>query len=455
MNLASLLLAALALAPQFCLGEEVLAEVQEAQITTGHSATDAGFSSGGIPAMAVNDPAARATFKVISGRPDANSSSLAVLKDGKPANNEDDAGSNFFFAPGDNGGRITVDLGKIISIGAVATYSWHIGERAPQRYTLFAARGDEAGFEAEPAADVSPESKGWRLVAKVDTTSKGAGQHSVSISGKKESLGDYRHLLFNVEANPEPNGFGNTFFSEIDVTDAKAQEPVRYNAPDPVVTTYKSKDGEYSIVVDSSASPDLNPWFEEKVVSELLKWYPKVVDLIVIPGKTPPAPKKFNILLKEGDIIPGRQGIPGFAIGDRIVVSSRFMRDERDGEAVGCLIHEMVHIAQFGEKPAHRSVPVWFFEGATDYIRWFLFEPQRNGAVIRNPDSVNYDDSYRTTANFIDWVKRTQQKDILKKIHIAIHEGYSKELWKTWTGKSVEELDKEWKDYLKKKNAAN
>ncbi|MGA0845069.1 MAG: basic secretory protein-like protein [Luteolibacter sp.] len=182
----------------------------------------------------------------------------------------------------------------------------------------------------------------------------------------------------------------------------------------------------------------------------MLKWYPQIVKMIVIPGETPPAPASFHIDLREGQIIPGVEGIPGFSSGNRIVVSSEFMRNQMHGEALGCLIHEMVHIVQFGsgQRP-HHSVPSWFYEGATDYVRWFQFEPEKNGAAINNPDEVHYNDSYRVTANFMDWVIRNHAADLLAKAHGAIHKGYSDELWEKWTGRSVLQLEAEWKADMK------
>jgi hypothetical protein len=422
-----------------------------AKVLTGHSPGDAGFKLAPVPAPAINDAAAAATFAVVAGRADGNSGSLDVLKDGKVPGGEDEPRSNFFFAGGPGPHRLAVDLGKATALRGIATYSWHSGSRAGQQYQLYAADGTAEGFQAAPAAGVDPATVGWKAVARVNTSDKRPGQHAAAVVGADGApLGTYRHLLFDVTPNQDARGFGQTFFSEIDVIAVDGPEITRIEPPKKEITVFKEKG--VTITLDSTASPDLLPWFKETAIPAMATWYPKIADLIAIPGKTPPAPKAFTIELREGQIIPGRDGIPGFASGDRIVVSSKFMRDQMQGESLGCLIHEMVHIVQFGAgQRAHRSVPVWFFEGATDYIRWFLFEPEKNGAVIRNPDRVNYDDSYRTTANFMDWVIRHHTKDLMAKAHIAIHEGYSEELWEKWTGKPVAELDKEWKAYLAKK----
>lgn len=49
--------------------------------------------------------------------------------DGKLPSEEDQPAANFFFNAGTEGGRIVVDLGSVIDVKQVNTYSWHPGER--------------------------------------------------------------------------------------------------------------------------------------------------------------------------------------------------------------------------------------------------------------------------------------------------------------------------------------
>jgi hypothetical protein len=420
------------------------------RVSTGHSPDDAGFRLDPVPPPAINDLAAGVLFKVVSGRVDPNSGPVEVLTDGAVPGGNDEPRSNFFFANSREPSRLSLDLGKPVPLHRVASYTWHSGSRAAQQFRLYAADGSEESFAASPDAKVSPVEVGWTFLAEVDTSGKRGGQHAAEIIGQDGApLGTFRHLLFEISANHDPSGFGNTFFSEIDVIAAEGPEPIRFNPPEKIVMDFEGEG--IRITLDSTASPDLLPWFRDTAIPAMLEWYPKIMKQIAIPDQTPPAPEAFRIELREGQIMPGRDGIPGFASGDRIVVSSKFMRDQMRGEALGCLIHEMVHIIQFGAgQRAHRSVPSWFYEGATDYIRWFLFEPEKNGAAIRNPSRVRHNDSYRVTANFMDWVIRNHCEDLLAKAHIAIHKGYSDDLWETWTGKSVAKLEEEWKSDLTK-----
>lgn len=92
--------------------------------------------------------------------------------------------------------------------------------------------------------------------------------------------------------------------------------------------------------------------------------------------------------------------------------------------------------------------PGWLTEGLADYVRWFLYEPETRGAIL-SPErlkSARHDASYRTSANFIDWVARTHDKEIARKLNAAAREGrYEESLWEEITGKSVRELADAWR----------
>ena len=122
-------------------------------VVVNHCGDDAapGFRFEKVPAPRRQDAAAKATFSLIDGRPDANGAGLEALHDGLLPTEEDEPPANFFFRAGSRGGRIGVDLGAALEVGAVNTYSWHPGGRGPQVYTLYGSAGTNAGFVAAPA----------------------------------------------------------------------------------------------------------------------------------------------------------------------------------------------------------------------------------------------------------------------------------------------------------------
>ncbi|MCX7005745.1 MAG: hypothetical protein NTY53_00545, partial [Kiritimatiellaeota bacterium] len=91
-----------------------------------------------VPSPARNDAATTAEFSIIEGRRDGNGGDLDKLHDGKLPRSDDTPGENFFFAAGSAGGKLRIDLGRVIEIKQVNTYTWHAGDRGPQVYTLSA-----------------------------------------------------------------------------------------------------------------------------------------------------------------------------------------------------------------------------------------------------------------------------------------------------------------------------
>ena len=418
-----------------------------ATIRKGHSASDAGFKLGPIPTPAVNDSAAKATFTLIDGQRDRNSGELSVLADGKAPANEDSPRENFFFAMNTAGGRIGVDLGSVISVKSIATYSWHTGSRGPQVYQVYAADGMAKAFNGNPKRDTDPATVGWKLVAQVDTRSKernGGGQHGAEISNPDGTpLGEFRHLLFDIAKTAYPDPHGNTFFSEIDVIDAKAAPPERLKAPEKIVKSYQSKDGQFRYLIDSTKAPALTEWTESDLLPVIEEWYPKLVDLLPSDGYRAPDVVHFEFRDDMG-------GTPAYAIGNKIALSATWFPGQLEREAKGCVVHEMGHVVQNywrarQTNPMPTETPGWVTEGICDYIRWFLYEPQSQGAIVRDPRQAKYDASYRITANFLDWLITTKDKDLVRKLNAAAREGrYDEKLWEEWTGQTVQELGQEW-----------
>ena len=418
---------------------------------------DNSFSTEKTPAPATNDAATKATLKLISGTIDPNGGPLAVLGDGKIPFNDDDPSSNFFFDAGSNGGRVLVDLGKVTEIASIATYSWHSGTRAAQNYEVFTAEGAAKGFDAAPAAGVALAEAGWTPLGKVDTSGQPPGQHAAVIApAAAKSLCRCRYVLFDIKKNPLAKEFNDTFFSEIDIVAADGPELERVKMPKQITQVFKSKFGDYTYTLDVTEAPDLQEWAAKNLIPVMDEWYPKIIKMLPVDGVTPAKDITFSIrnTTKMGNL----SGMPAFAVGNSVVFNANFMREQLTGEAIGAGVHEIVHVVQFGGEQEGGSEqgkrpPLWITEGVADYIRWFLFEPQSKGAEITasNFEDAQCDRSYRITANFFDWVIKTHEPDLIRKLNVATRNGYSDNLWKKWTGKTMYELNDDWKAFHSKK----
>ncbi len=173
-----------------------------------------------VPAPVKDDAAAMAKLTFIDGEMDPNGADLSALTDGLLPTDEDQPSANFFFNAGILGGRFRVDLGSVIEITQVSTYSWHPNTRGPQVYKLYASDGTGPEFKAAPAGTTDPTACGWKLIAVVDTRPQqgyGGGQYGVSITDSSGTLGKYRYLLFHCVATEADDDYGNTFYSEVDV----------------------------------------------------------------------------------------------------------------------------------------------------------------------------------------------------------------------------------------------
>ena len=194
----------------------------EVKVTVDHNEggqATATFKFKNVPSPSKTDSGSKATFSLADGESDAAGGGISQLNDGRVPGEEDAPADNFFFNQGLDGGRIVADLHDAIEIKQVNTYSWHPDSRGPQIYQLFASDGTGDGFDAKPGNGKDPLKCGWKLIAKVDTRTKGpaGGQYGVNISDTDGALGKYRYILFVCSQTESDDVFGNTFYSEIDI----------------------------------------------------------------------------------------------------------------------------------------------------------------------------------------------------------------------------------------------
>jgi hypothetical protein len=394
------------------------------------------FKFRNVPSPLKNDAAAKARFTIVEGQSDANGSSLRALNNGRLPEEGDDPGSNFFFQAGTAGGRVQADLGSVIDLKQVNTYSWHPGDRAPQVYRVYVADGTATEFNATPKKDTDPAKCGWKLVAAVDTrpkTGEPGGQYGVSISDDGGSLGQYRYLLFDISRTEERDTFGNTFYSEIDVRAMSPAEPEIAVGARP----RRAKDFDYTL--DVSRTPQLKDWAETRLRPAIDQWYPILRDCLASDGFS--APKAFTVIFKPMNGVAGTSNT-------RVEVSEQWIQSQLKrpewNEAVGSVIHELVHVIQQYQT---RGNPGWLVEGVADYLRWFHFEPAAHRPKLRNPARAKYSDSYKTTAAFLEYAVVHYDHELVVKLNAAMRQGrYSPDLWKDCTGLSVQEL---WSEYVK------
>ena len=262
---------------------------------------------------------------------------------------------------------------------------------------------------------------------------------SVRVNGKKwdspflpaDELENGGTIIFTM--GPQPNkDWGTHGELEVPITKAPAAAP---SGP----TTVKTADGKHELVIDASQSPELKNWADSKLAPVLADWYPKIAALLPSPGFNPPTHVNITIKPMEG---------VAYTTGADVFASANWIEKEINGQATGALIHELVHVAQQFGGGAHN--PGWLVEGSADYIRWFKYEPESHGADLVwlrkfHRGVPRYNESYRVSANFLNWVAEKYDHDIVAKLNADMRAGrYTDDLWQQYTGKTAPELGAEW-----------
>jgi hypothetical protein len=215
--------------------------------------------------------------------------------------------------------------------------------------------------------------------------------------------------------------------------------PVKADDAAAGVFQIKTDDGKCEITINTTDATNLTDWADTTLASTLAEWYPKITALLPSDGYT--VPDHFSVTIKPMDGV-------AYTAGRNVVANSTWLARELKGEAVGSLVHEAVHVVQQFHS---RRNPGWLVEGSADYVRWFLFDADKHGADMiwfrkhGKNFSPHYNDSYRVTANFLNWVSEKYDKDIVPQMNASMRDGkYDESLWQKYTGKPLSELGAEW-----------
>lgn len=411
------------------------------------------FGLKGVPPPTWGDAATKGTFTVVEGESFGGDRKLRVLNDGILPPMEDDPGENFFFANTEGGRRLQLDLGRIVDVQEFNSYSWHPGSRGAQVYRLYGSDGSAPDFNPRPVSPEDPARCGWQPIAEVDTRAKSGGgrggQYGVSVSAPG-GLGKLRYFLLLVSPTSPDGPENDTFFSEIDVVDRAAPpSSLRRAQRNPALDTYETNDKKTRFTILYDDTPDLQEWGRTKLAPVIKEWYPRIAELLKSPGYT--APNRFTIKFTND-----YEGV-AVTIGTLIMGDPRWYRTSLDTEAVGSMVHELVHVVQryWAPLPGRKRnrPPTWVSEGIADYVRWEVYEPKpRFRVTAENVGKIRYDQSYQTTADFLRWTSEKYDRQLVPKLNQAAREGrYDESFWKTTTGRTAAELGEEWRQSYAKK----
>lgn len=110
---------------------------------------------------------------------------------------------------------------------------------------------------------------------------------------------------------------------------------------------------------------------------------------------------------------------------------------------IDVVTHEVMHIVQ--SYPC--CSPGWLVEGVADYVRYKMGVDNAGAGWTLTPFNAtqSYTNAYRITARFLVWVEKSYSKKLVKTMDDAMRNNtYTPALWTAVTGKTVDEL---WKEY--------
>ncbi len=199
---------------------------------------------------------------------------------------------------------------------------------------------------------------------------------------------------------------------------------------EPKVATFRYP---IEFILDVSDAPDMQAW-GDRVVKICEREYPRICDLLASDGYTPPTQLRMSLKNNYNGVAA--------AGGGRITGSVKYFKSNPND--VGAMVHETAHCVQSYKG---RGNPGWLVEGVADYVRFWKYEPGKAGRL--QPERAKYDASYRTTAAFLAYVTEKYDGQAVPKLNAMMREGrYTPEVWRTLTGKPVEELNQEWRQSL-------
>lgn len=114
-------------------------------------------------------------------------------------------------------------------------------------------------------------------------------------------------------------------------------------------------------------------------------------------------------------------------------------------EDIDVVTHEVMHVVQ---NYGNTTAPGWLTEGIADYVRYVYGVNNVNGkwTLPNYKDGQNYSNSYRITARFLVWLEKNVKPGIVEALDKAARDkSYTADIWKTQTGKTLDEL---WATYV-------
>ena len=202
---------------------------------------------------------------------------------------------------------------------------------------------------------------------------------------------------------------------------------------DPAVSVFKYP---IEVVVDVSDAPEMKEW-AEKSARICEREYPLICEDLKSDGWTPR--RVIEMRLKSNYRgVAATERRPHHGVREVFQVAPRRFR----GDGPRDRPHD-------SRPTAAATTPAGWSKASRTTSASSSTSRARRGRV--DPERSHYDGSYRVTATFLNYVAEKYDKELVRKLNVHMREGnYSDGLFKDLTGKTLKELDDEWRASLKK-----
>ena len=187
--------------------------------------------------------------------------------------------------------------------------------------------------------------------------------------------------------------------------------------------------GKYSVVFINK-EPNFSAVTRQRLIDTYFEVYPKEASRF-----NPRTLKLVNFVID-----PAYDGVAATDAGIVRFNPAWFVKHPEDIDVV---THEVMHIVQ----DYRHDPPGWLTEGIADYVRYAYGVNNANSHWTLPPyrDGQSYENAYRVTARFLLWAEQNKKADIVDRLDAALRSGrYTPQIWVKLTGKTVDEL---WKEY--------
>jgi hypothetical protein len=192
----------------------------------------------------------------------------------------------------------------------------------------------------------------------------------------------------------------------------------------------------FEVTLDTKKAPECAA-FAEKSKALVEEWYPRINEILFDKGHPLPATEITLIFEPMKGVAHTAKNV--------VHISAEWVTKKAPND-YGLVVHELTHVVQDYRGKGEG----WLTEGIADYIRDRYFEPGVRHDHI-DPDKSSYRDGYGTAATFLIWLEDHKDKDIMRKLNIASHDGkYSPALFQQYCGADLDTLWKEFAEIHRK-----